>query len=517
MIRRARRRATALDELIPGFSDLTEIGRGASGVVYRARQDRLDRAVALKVLDVGPDDREARRRFERELEITVRLGAHPSIVQVLDAGQTRDGRPYLAMELYDQGSVADRVARHGPLSPAEASALGSPVADALATAHAAGILHRDVKPQNILLSPFGPALADFGIARISTQLDRTDSLDHFTPWHAAPEVLAGQAPTERSDLYSLASTLFTVVTGRPPFAGPSGESLLSFERRVLTAPIPRLPDGDGTALLQAILDDALARDPADRPATAADLATALRAAAGDARAPLATTPPSPAASSLPVAELGRTHAPRASTGPAPPATGENGTGSDAFDPERTSHVPARRSPVELIEVPPRAKDTRRRIALGLLGGVIAAVALILILTALSNDGDDAGPSTTTAAETVTTFQPGTPGEPVGFQVEASGDEARLTWTDTSDGKYRPVVIIAPSGGQQKVVPLGLGTEEYLATGLNPGVGYCFQVQMLFTYDASKIGQVKSEVECIRGAEALDSGLDESGTTTPTTG
>src|SRR6185503_12054315 len=98
-----------------------------------------------------------------------------------------------------------------------------------------------------------------------------------------------------------------------------------------------------------------------------------------------------------------------------------------FDPERTSHVPARRSPVELIEVPPRAKDTRRRIALGLLGGVIAAVALNLILTALSNDGDDAGPSTTTAAETVTTFQPGTPGEPVGFQVEASGDEARLTW------------------------------------------------------------------------------------------
>ena len=145
------------------------------------------------------------------------------------------------MELYEQGSVADRVARHGPLSPAEAAALGAPIADALAAAHAAGILHRDVKPQNILLSPFGPALADFGIARISTQLDRTDSLDHFTPWHAPPEVLAGQAPTEQSDIYSLASTLFTVVTGRPPFAGPLGESLLSFERRVLTPPIPAFP------------------------------------------------------------------------------------------------------------------------------------------------------------------------------------------------------------------------------------------------------------------------------------
>ena len=355
MIRRPRRRPTTLDDLIPGFSDLTEIGRGASGVVYRARQDRLDRAVASKVLDVAPDDREARRRFEREMEITVRLGAHPSIVQVFDAGQTRDGRPYLAMELYERGSVADRVARHGTLTPAEAVALGAPVANALAAADAAGILHRDVKPQNILLSAFGPALADFGIARTVTQLDRTDSLDHFTPWHAAPEVLASQPPTERSDVYSLASTIFTLVSGRPPFAGPSGESLLTFERRVLTAPVPRLPDGEGTADLQAVLDLALARDPADRTASAATLAAALRTAAGDAAVVSSATTSAPAGS-VAVPDLGRTQAPRAAVAPTLPGTEADSSADGAFDPERTSHVPSPWSPAEMIDVPEGAKD-----------------------------------------------------------------------------------------------------------------------------------------------------------------
>jgi len=139
-----------------GFEDLDEIGSGASGRVYRARQQRMNREVALKVLDAAPDDRDARRRFERELEITVRLGSHPHTVQVLDAGQATDGRPYLAMELFERGSAGDWLARHGPFTQADAIRAGAAIADALAAAHRAGVLHRDVKPENILLSEYGP-------------------------------------------------------------------------------------------------------------------------------------------------------------------------------------------------------------------------------------------------------------------------------------------------------------------------------------------------------------------------
>ncbi|MGL5850747.1 MAG: serine/threonine-protein kinase, partial [Phycicoccus sp.] len=138
--------------LLPGYADAVEIARGADSVVYRARQVALDRDVAVKVLQV--DDRATAARFRRELELTVRLGRqHPHIVTVLDTGTTAEGRPCIVMEYLERGSLQDVLRTGGPLPSADVVRVGTVVADALAFAHAQGVLHRDVKPQNVLVLP----------------------------------------------------------------------------------------------------------------------------------------------------------------------------------------------------------------------------------------------------------------------------------------------------------------------------------------------------------------------------
>src|SRR6185312_5464657 len=142
-------------ESVPGYRDLARIGHGGFSVVYRAVQESFERAVALKVLTgVGPDE-DARRRFLREVRLASRLSGHPHVVTVLDTGTTDSGRPYLAMDLYEGGSLKQQLVRSGPLSAAETAVVGAKIADALAAAHSLGVLHRDVKPNNILVSRFG--------------------------------------------------------------------------------------------------------------------------------------------------------------------------------------------------------------------------------------------------------------------------------------------------------------------------------------------------------------------------
>lgn len=173
---------------IAGYSELTVIGRGASATVYRALQENFGRTVAVKVLHVDVSDRKAQRRFEREKAINGRLSNHPNVVTVLDSGFVDDRYPYLAMEYFEHGSLSQRLTECGPFSVEESLHIGIRIAGALESAHKAGILHRDVKPQNILLSRFGePALADFGIATI-LELEQSTTAA-LTPVHAAPEIL----------------------------------------------------------------------------------------------------------------------------------------------------------------------------------------------------------------------------------------------------------------------------------------------------------------------------------------
>lgn len=289
-------------ESVPGYRELARIGHGGFSVVYRAVQESFERDVALKVLNVGPDE-DAKRRFLREVRLASKLSGHPHVVTVLDTGTTDSGRPYLAMDLYDGGSMKERVRRTGPLSAAETAMVGAKIAEALSAAHSLGVLHRDVKPNNILVSRFGePALADFGVSCLLDSSSSASVLDVFSPQHAAPELMTRGEPTSSSDVYSLGSTLFELLTGRPPF-GAESKDVRSIMWRAMTEPAPRPDCPDLPGLADAIVR-AMAKEPSERFPDAASFAKELRALTPDGTpSTLAMSNPAEATAVVPAALL----------------------------------------------------------------------------------------------------------------------------------------------------------------------------------------------------------------------
>jgi serine/threonine-protein kinase PknK len=262
-------------ESVPGYRDLARIGHGGFSVVYRAHQEAFDRTVALKILRTASDE-EVNRRFLREVKLTGRLTGHPHVVTILDAGTTESGQPYLATELYEGGSLKDRLRADGPLPAAEVAAIGAKIAEALSAAHELGIVHRDVKPGNILVSRFGePALADFGVGCLLDAAASGTVLNSFSPHHAAPEVMSRSSPIPASDVYSLGSTMYELLTGRPPFGG-DGEEIAAVLWKIVHEPAPPVQCPELPGLAEAI-GRALAKEPDDRQASAAAFARQLRA------------------------------------------------------------------------------------------------------------------------------------------------------------------------------------------------------------------------------------------------
>ncbi len=263
------------DPEIAGLESLQPIGRGGSGRVYAATDLAHGRRVALKVFDAVPDD-DGRRRFDRERRAMGSLGSHPGIVTVLQSGFAADGRPYLVMDLIEGGSLEDRL-RLGPLPVDEAIDIALQVADALVATHAAGIVHHDVKPANILLESDGRALlTDFGVAAVD--LDRTLRLTiSATPAFAAPEVLQGRESDARSDVHALAATLFAALEGAPPF-GAASETTLGVMHAIMHEPAPDLANPGVNRALQAVIHRGLAKDPDDRWPDMAGFRDALTAA-----------------------------------------------------------------------------------------------------------------------------------------------------------------------------------------------------------------------------------------------
>jgi serine/threonine-protein kinase PknK len=259
-----------------GFDDVAEIGRGGFGVVYRCAQPLLDRTVAVKVL-TGDLDPENLGRFLREQRAMGRLSGHPNIVTILQVGTTTSGRPFIVMPYHAKGSLEAVIRRHGPLDWCETLRVGVKLAGALDAAHRAGILHRDVKPGNVLLTEYGePELTDFGIARIAGGFRTATGVVAASPAFAAPEVLEGKTPAAVSDVYSLAATLFCALTGHAAFERRSGEQVVAQFVRITSQPIPDLREQGFPHGVAAVIERAMARDSDARPASAAAFGDELR-------------------------------------------------------------------------------------------------------------------------------------------------------------------------------------------------------------------------------------------------
>ena len=256
-----------------------ELGRGGQAVVYRATQIDLERPVALKVFDEGYLARPgALERFRREAIAAGRLD-HPHIVTVYDAGEI-DGRAFISMRLVPGDTLAARIARHGALPPSDALAVLRDIAGAIDFAHDNGTVHRDVTPGNILLEPGGAFLSDFGLVRMDDRPGLTRRGDWLgTAEYVSPEQVEGEPADAASDRYALAAVAFEALTGRAPYVHREATAILLSHVR------DAAPDASGInpalpAAADAVLTRGLSKDPAQRPARAADLVAQLTEALG---------------------------------------------------------------------------------------------------------------------------------------------------------------------------------------------------------------------------------------------
>ncbi|SEG27573.1 Serine/threonine protein kinase [Nonomuraea solani] len=506
----------------PGYRVLDQAGQGGFAVVYRAYQERLDRVVALKVLSVDRVDQRTMRRFQRELQLTGRLTGHPNVVTVFDTGVTSSGKPYIAMDFFENGSLRDRVRKEGPLPVPDVLRAGVKLAGALAAVHEAGVLHGDIKPQNILISRYGElAIADFGVARVVDAAEISATSQAFTPLHAAPEVLTGQPHSGPTDIYSLGSTLYHLLAGQPAFHNPADPSIAPLMYRVLSIDPPPINRPDvPPRVFEAILR-AMAKQPELRYASAREFARHLQTLQAELglsvtdlvgqdpgpgpamstvpRAPHNPPAPSPFPSTgnySPFPSTGH-HLPQPSSTPAPAPQPMQATGGHA--------LPA-------PTVPPRSDRATRLRNTILIGTAVAVMvvggtALAIYLTP---------PKTPDITQPQTSGQPQTQ-EPIDEQQVAAltprnlkvtadqGALVELRWTLPAGARDYPVVLQRSpvKKGEQPITALGQGSTTTRVAGLDPAGGYCFLVGVpLRISETSTVAW--SKPTCIRGAVARSS-------------
>ena len=296
---------TEIGTTLGGRYRLVELlGQGGMATIYRARDAQLDRDVAVKLIrpEYG-EDPDFLSRFRDEARAAASLN-HPNIVSVFDFGEGESG-PYLVMELLEGEDLASIIRGNGPLAPRQAARVSAEAAKALQAAHVRGIVHRDVKPSNILVGRDGRIkVADFGIARAINEAQVTvpgvamGSVHYFSP-----EQARGEPATVSSDIYALGIVLFESLTGQRPFSG-DGAAAIALARLTTTPPRPSALRQGVPPELDAIVTKAMALDPAARYASAAAMASALEGYLTDAGA----------TGAVPVANVDR-YAPPAARGP----------------------------------------------------------------------------------------------------------------------------------------------------------------------------------------------------------
>jgi serine/threonine-protein kinase len=258
-----------------------KLGEGGMGVVYAARDERLQRTVALKTISAVGRDENARKRFWREARAAASVN-HPNICQIYEIGED-DGELFIAMELLEGEVLADRL-RRGPMSPADAVQVAFGILAALSALHARTIVHRDLKPSNVFLTPHAVKLLDFGLARpeVDAAESRTSEVTHSgvvmgTPRYMAPEQVAGESVDPRSDLFAAGAIIFEMLAGRPAFGGRTLAEIVHATRYEQP---PALTGSPTVVAIDRVIRRAMAKAAEDRPASADEMATELRAIRG---------------------------------------------------------------------------------------------------------------------------------------------------------------------------------------------------------------------------------------------
>jgi eukaryotic-like serine/threonine-protein kinase len=496
---------------LPGYDFVREIGQGGFADVYLVRQRMPSRDVAVKVLRQTAASAADRDQFENEANRMAMLSSHPGIVTIYEVGVTPDDRPYLTME-YCPHDHFGRIARAHPLTVARALEVGIKVAAAVETAHQASILHRDVKPANILLTTYGePALADFGIAG-GTDGDGLSANQGVSIPFAAPEVLSGATVgDELSDVYSLGATVYALLAGRAPFSTGEPTTEAQLIERILHAPLPPTGRAEVPPSLERALATAIARDPSSRYDSAAAFGRALQgveAELGLAQTPLriadTTAIPErrarddgdedstrltslqrvdpdgpPKAPDVPIVGV------PSATGVARPARAD--VQRSAWEPESQphdssgglgDHTVARGAPegepdsaLDGVGDDPSESVSnearRRRIAVSVGAGLVVLVAVVFVLSRAGDQVEQTGTTTTTASGDGLVV-PGAPPRPEDVQIEPSDAGGQVvSWevASSADGDAFQVVVTqgpADLEGERIVVEeaeLDLDTED----------------------------------------------------------
>ena len=450
---------------IPGVRIDAEIGQGGFASVYRGRQMSVDRDVAVKVDQRRLLDARDRRRFAREIIAAGAVSAHPNIVTLYDGGTTFDDHPYLVMELYTGGSYSDRMRSQGPVPIPQVLDVGFAIADALVAAHAEGILHRDVKPANILISRYGsPALTDFGLAALPPAGEGYSvTMESLTPSYAPPESFSGAEPTVLVDVYALGATLYAMARGKSPRADEEGNSPpIARLLALLNEPLPPLTV-PGADQIMPVLWRATAIQPQNRYQSAAEFRDALAAVrAGRLNAargllPFGSPPPA---------------APPDDWTPRPPSGGPSPMG-----------VPPAPRPLAAPPALPEKRRSRRWIAIT--AAVVVAAALItgVVLFVRSGGTNTGGTNSSTASSSSTTTNPPTSSvtsssastgsqviPPISFTTQ-SPTTSETTSTSSAPSSSSPLTRTSPSTSTSTSVSLTVAP-------VAPKVGTCWRALSL---------------------------------------
>ena len=414
----------AAESLLPSrYARPEKIAIGGMGEIYLAEDETLGRRVAIKLLaDRYSRDGAIRRRFTREALAAARLSGHPHIVTIFDVGEADGGRPFIVMEYLSGGTLADR-ARSGRVEPEQALTWLRQAADALDDAHRRGIVHRDVKPANLLLDERGSLkVGDFGIARVADETTSGMTIAGTvlgTAGYLSPEQARGEPVTAASDVYALGIVAYELLTGGRPFAGGSATAEAAAH---LHQPVPPASER-GVGLPRAVddvLERVLSKEPGERYATATEFVEALAASVTDRAG---TTRELPIVAAAPTGETRREPPPRRDPGP-----------------------------LRREEPPRRPRGDRSRAWLPLLGVLLAALAIggVVLAATLANDDEPGTQEPTTPATTAVTVKETLPGTTVEATVtvttEAAPTEPPPAPPPTPTPTPAPAPTPPPAGG-----------------------------------------------------------------------